>query len=330
MATKRRHSHDARDAASESVVDPTDAMHTTGTSKGAASSSREIVPLIRPQDLAAALAGRVLHLFLDYDGTLAAIVDDPERAYITDACRDMLQKLAASNPVSLVSGRANAKLKSFVGSAVAESLYLAGSHGVDITGPRGVAVGAPDPAARVGADALAALAAARAALDAALGDLSGYLTEDNQYCLSAHYRRVAPREHGRVRHAVQEVLAQHPELEHKEGKMVHELRPRCRWDKGKAVAWLHAQLLATGAAATPPPATGTPAPPPAPPAPSPLPVYLGDDVADEEAFRMVAELGGLGIKVASGPVPRASTAATWSIPQTSVVELLSGAFLPEG
>ena len=57
-------------------------------------------------------------------------------------------------------------------------------------------------------------------------------------------------------------------------------------------------------------------------------VYLGDDVADEDAFRAVASLGGIGIKVADGQVPRTSTAATWSVPQPQVVELLRS-FLKE-
>ena len=40
-------------------------------------------------------------------------------------------------------------------------------------------------------------------------------------------------EHERVRDVVRTVLSQHPCLCHKEGKMVHELRPAVEWDKGR-------------------------------------------------------------------------------------------------
>ena len=55
-----------------------------------------------------------------------------------------------------------------------------------------------------------------------------------------------------------------------------------------------------------------------------LPVYLGDDIADEDAFRAVVRLGGIGVKVADGMVPSDTTAATWSLRQPEVVEFLRG------
>lgn len=269
-------------------------------------------------------------VFLDYDGTLAPIVDQPEKAFISEETRAALTTLAASRPVAIVSGRSNEKLQSFLG---LDSLYFAGSHGVNIVGPSGEHVQGPDPEVLVGKEALAALDVARAALDAALGHIPGYLTENNVFCITAHYRMVAPEHHELVRETVERVLAEHSQhLVRKDGKMVHELRPAIAWDKGKAVEWLlkllrarHRDSASPSAAAA---ADGT-APPPASEdaangtaAAQLLPIYLGDDVADEDAFRAVARAGGVGIKVAQGPVRSDVTAATCYLPQSEVCALL--------
>ena len=188
----------------------------------ATSSSSSYVPHVSDASALRDLVGsRALALFLDYDGTLAPIVDQPERAFISEETRSTLRSLAAAYPVALVSGRSNAKLVDFI---QLDGLYFAGSHGVDIKGPSGEIINGPDPTAMVGPAAIAALDAARASLDERLADIPGYLTEHNEFNISAHYRMVAMPDQPRVHAAVQEVLSQQPLLAHKEGKMVHELR----------------------------------------------------------------------------------------------------------
>ena len=274
---------------------------------------------------------RSLVFFLDYDGTLAPIVDEPERAFISDQTRETIRRLATVHPVGLVSGRSVDKLRAFL---QLDGLYLAGSHGVDVVGPSGHAIEGPDPAVLVGEPALAALKTAMSSLNVALGDVPGYLTEDNVYCISAHYRMVAPAEHVRVRDVVHHVLGEHPCLKHKEGKMVHELRPAIDWDKGRAVEWLldllergaaapQSSAAATANAADAADAAGATAAPSAEGGWRLLPVYIGDDVADEDAFRAVARRDGIGIKVAEGPVASEATAATRSLTQPQVVQFLA-------
>ena len=72
----------------------------------------DAVPILTPEALRAACDGHDLAFFLDYDGTLAPIVDQPELAFISDACRSMLSGLASTFPVAIVSGRSNDKLAS--------------------------------------------------------------------------------------------------------------------------------------------------------------------------------------------------------------------------
>ena len=103
--------------------------------------------------------------------------------------------------------------------------------------------------------------------------------------------------------AVREVLAAHPGLTHKTGKMVHELRPAVEWDKGKAVAWLRDAL--GGAVA---------------------PIYIGDDVADEDALAYVESVGGVGIKVSAEACP--TTAASFVLRDPAEVRDFLAAFVP--
>ncbi|XP_020403315.1 probable trehalose-phosphate phosphatase 9-like isoform X1 [Zea mays] len=82
--------------------------------------------------LAAAAKGKQVAVFLDYDGTLSPIVEDPDRAVMTDEMRDAVRGVAARFPTAIVSGRCRDKVFSFVRLA---ELYYAGSHGMDIRGP---------------------------------------------------------------------------------------------------------------------------------------------------------------------------------------------------
>lgn len=62
-----------------------------------------------------------------YDGTLAPIVEDPDKAYINDTTRETIMKLASQMPVVIISGRSIQKLaqKNFIGVALPEGLVTA-------------------------------------------------------------------------------------------------------------------------------------------------------------------------------------------------------------
>ncbi|RRT33242.1 hypothetical protein B296_00057170 [Ensete ventricosum] len=77
-------------------------------------------------ELMAASKGKQIVMFLDYDGTLSPIVDDPDRAYMSDEMREAVRDAASLFPTAIVSGRCREKLS---------ELYYAGSHGMDIKGP---------------------------------------------------------------------------------------------------------------------------------------------------------------------------------------------------
>jgi alpha,alpha-trehalase len=230
-------------------------------------------------ELAARLRGRTPAVFLDYDGTLSPIVDDPDRAFLPEATRDVMRALAARCPVAVVSGRGRAKVTEFV---ALDELYYAGSHGFDIAGP--------DPAIRWQPDAglLDHMARATARLREVLASVPGVEVEEKGFSTAVHYRQVAPAHVPQVERGVEQVLAGEPDLQKTHGKKVLELRPRIDWHKGRAVLWL---LEALGLDRD-----------------DVVPIYVGDDVTDEDAFMALRERG-LGVLVTERPRPTAAAYA---------------------
>ncbi len=227
------------------------------------------------------IAGRTLAVFLDYDGTLTPIVEHPEDALLDEGMRERIRDLASRCLVSVVSGRDVAFVIEQV--AVDEVIYL-GSHGFDVVTPEGVELSN----AREGEfdRFLGPLNEAEHAITDAVAPVLGARIERKKYAIAVHYRQVAPVDAPIVERAVDEVLANQPLLRKTGGKKVFELRPDIDWDKGRALQWLLEALGKSGSDV--------------------VPVYIGDDLTDEDAFAVVRGRG-LAIVVA-GEDERASLA----------------------
>lgn len=82
--------------------------------------------------------GAALYVFLDYDGTLTPIVEDPELAVISAEGLDAVRALAKRDDTAIVTGRSTARTRRFLqvdSSDPSESPFIiAGSHGLRITG----------------------------------------------------------------------------------------------------------------------------------------------------------------------------------------------------
>lgn len=227
------------------------------------------------QAIAAALQGRRLTVFLDYDGTLTPIVARPELAVLAEEMRSTLRRLAGTWPTQIISGRGLEDVRRLVG---IDSLWMAGSHGFDIAPPRGVRGGklvAPDVEPRVHR--------AVEELLRATADIPGVLVEDKRFSIAVHYRLADERSAPIIERAVDEVVASDPALRKSYGKKVFQLEPALDWNKGKALLWL---LQVTGQEDA-------------------WPIYLGDDATDESAFAAI-EGRGLGVLVAEIPRPTAA------------------------
>lgn len=219
--------------------------------------------LERREEVLRRLEGHSVAVFLDYDGTLTPIVPQPENAHLSEAMRASLAELSRSCPVAVVSGRDLPVLKGFVR---LEGVYYAGSHGFDIEGPGGRAFQQEE-----GRALLPELDAAERELGAGLAGIPGARLERKRFSVAVHWRHVEEPRLPEVERVVASVLARHPRLRRSGGKKVFEVRPDIDWHKGRAVEWL---LEALGLARE-----------------GVLPVFIGDDLTDEDAFETLKGRG---------------------------------------
>ena len=225
--------------------------------------------LERLDDFRHMLRGRRPVLFLDYDGTLTPIVSRPELARIDGDMRELVREASQSITVAVVSGRDLDDVRQLVG---LDNIVYAGSHGFDIRGPAGLQIEHD-----VGSDAVPALDAAERQLQVALKPVEGAQIERKKFSIAVHYRNVADGDVDRVRSAVDDTIAAADRLRRSYGKKVLELQPDIAWNKGRAVLWLLGALdLDTEHV---------------------IPIYIGDDVTDEDAFSALRSRG-IGILVA--------------------------------
>lgn len=233
-------------------------------------------PLLEHLPGIASLLNKAPHiiLFLDFDGTLAPIVEDPALASMPTNTREALTLLALDPKISLaiISGRAISDLRFRVG---LENLIYAGNHGLEINGP------GLDFIEPVAAERLKALGELSRHLRVRLHEIPGVEVENKVLSASVHFRRAAASSLAEIRQAVHDavIFDGHP-FQITEGRKVLEIRPRVGWDKGMAVRWIQQTSGHPGA----------------------LPVYLGDDSTDEDAFLALPE----GITVSIGKIRETS------------------------
>ena len=221
-------------------------------------------------------------MFLDYDGTLTPIVDRPEDAVISETMREVVRGLARRCTVCVVSGRDRPVVQRLMG---VEDLVVAGSHGFDIWSPEGRALEREEGAAFANL-----LGRVTDTLREDAASVRGALVEPKKSSVAVHYRLVAERDRPRVKEAVVRVIDANPgRLKVTPGKMVYEIQPNLDWDKGKAVLYLLEALELDREEV--------------------LPLYVGDDITDEDAFRALAGRG-VGVLVADPADPEVAGRST--------------------
>ncbi len=211
-------------------------------------------------------------LFLDLDGTLIDIAAAPDAVLIPADLGPLLGLVSRhlGGAVAIVTGRLLSDLDALF---TPLRLPAAGLHGMEW---------------RATGDAEIMLTQAETvdAIRGAVAEIArrrpGVLLEDKGKALALHYRN-APEQKAWLAAEVEALLTSHPGLKALPGKMVLEIKPAAV-SKYTAVRQLMRQHPFLGR----------------------KPVFVGDDVTDQDGFRAALEAGGLAIAVAERPDEMAS------------------------
>lgn len=215
------------------------------------------------------LRNKFILLLLDYDGTLTPIVEAPQQAAISRQTKELLQELSKSPGCALgiISGRSLEDIKNSVG---IKDIIYAGNHGLEIEGPQIKFESQITPRLKSVIRNIAKEVTKR------LSGIKGVLIEDKRLSLSVHYRLVDKKDmpvFEKILFEVTSPYAVRDKIKINCGKKVYEIRPPVKWDKGKVVLWLLArQQFILGEK-------------------SAFPVYIGDDISDEDAFKVLKRKG---------------------------------------
>lgn len=221
-------------------------------------------------------------LFLDFDGTLVEIVDRPDAVAVKPGVPETLARLSAAlgGALAVVSGRPiaflDAKLAPFTPDA-------AGLHGVErrLAGVLHPCRPEEHPELRRGIERL----------HGALDSVENVIIEDKGCSVAVHWR-MAPAEEGRAKGLVED-LAKRLGADYRiqYGKMVAEILPALS-GKGPIIAKFMEEAPYAGK----------------------TPVFVGDDLTDENGFETVNRLGGVAVRIGDG-----DTVARYRLP--SVIAL---------
>ena len=218
-------------------------------------------------------------LFLDFDGTLAPIQEDPDTVALPIGGRELLLALSQilNGALVLISGRGIHDLAS----RTPMELWRAGGHGSDVCKPGQT----PEPIRET---------APQSFLDsvyAITGKFEGARVEEKGRVLAVHYRQ-NPSAGTQLAEQLSTLARQTDGYRFQHGKMVIELKP-AGTDKGTALRALMQRAPFAGR----------------------VPIMVGDDTTDEDAMLAAMDLGGFGIKVGAGETCArhqiADTVAVW-------------------
>lgn len=206
-------------------------------------------------------------IFLDFDGTLAAIEEHPDAVSVPPATLKTLTELdqATGGAIAIITGRPIIGIDYFLKPL---RLPIAGVHGLERRGADGTYSNAPIN---------------QQALDAVADSLTPFVKSQPHLWLEAkrgsialHFRQ-RPDLAQECADKVAQAIAAYPSLHVLPGKMVFEIKAGTS-SKADAIAAFMREAPFVGR----------------------RPLFAGDDVTDEQAFPLITRLNGISIKIGAG------------------------------
>jgi trehalose 6-phosphate phosphatase len=178
-----------------------------------------IKPILSPRNLPilGKFAGKDVLLAFDFDGTLAPLVTEPDRAVLRPRTRKLLGILAARSPCIVVSGRSRADLRRRLSGIALKEVI--GNHGIE-----------PWNSSRAIAGVVQSWVPM---LQKRLAPFAGVVFENKRFSVSIHYRK--ERHKAEVREAIAEIAKNMPGARLVSGKQVVNILPQGTPDKGFSV-----------------------------------------------------------------------------------------------
>ncbi|UVF20193.1 trehalose-phosphatase [Microvirga terrae] len=207
-------------------------------------------------------------LFLDFDGTLVDIVERPDAVRVDPSLPAVLTTLQErlGGALAIISGR---PVEFLDGRFVPHAFDMAGLHGLEhrIAGKMSMCDPGEHPALRATVERLSAIVSGK----------EGVLIEDKGCSVAVHWR-LAPHEKDfaiATAHAAVEALGADYRVQH--GKAVAEILPSAA-GKGKVIERFLQEAPYRGR----------------------RPIFVGDDLTDENGFKTVNAQGGLSVRIGAG------------------------------
>ncbi|MDD5731231.1 MAG: trehalose-phosphatase, partial [Candidatus Omnitrophica bacterium] len=145
------------------------------------------------------LKGKHLFIFLDFDGTLTPIIDDPDKVRLSAQARKLLKALSErpGYKLAIISGRA---LKDIRKRAGLNNIVYAGNHGLEIEGPGVDFKSLLPPGYKLTKRRI------KDELKRKISLIPGAFLEDKGASLSLHYRKVNKKQAPKIKTIFNETL----------------------------------------------------------------------------------------------------------------------------
>ena len=207
---------------------------------------------------------RGIFLFLDFDGTLVPIQNDPTKCVLSLKIKGQLEAIALPGKacIAILSGRTVSDIRDRVN---IQDVYYGGNHGIEISGPR---VNYIHPDALSGKHIIDRVCRE---IEQDIGNIEGAFIEKKKFGFTLHYRMANKEDKVLIKRTFYKIISESRDPQAfsvLRGKKVLELVPRIQWGKGKAALFLLQSQKNNY-----------------------LPLYVGDDITDEKAFEVLREIG---------------------------------------